>query len=86
MMLGLRAAGADVLEFNTDERPEALETDGIPYDRGTSGPVWLKWEVLRPVIEAFDPELIICNAGGLELPAGAGRRDHVESACWSVSR
>jgi len=67
MMLGLRAAGAEVFEFNTDERPEALETDGIPYDRGTSGPVWLKWEVLWPVIETFQPELIVCNAGGLSF-------------------
>jgi len=67
MMLGLRAAGADVYEFNTDERPGALETGDIPYDRGTSGPVWLNWEVLRPVIEAFDPELIVCNAGGLSF-------------------
>jgi glycosyltransferase involved in cell wall biosynthesis len=67
MMLGLRAAGAEVFEFNTDERPEALETGGIPYDRGTSGPVWVKWEVLRPVIEAFQPELIVCNAGGLSF-------------------
>ena len=67
MMLGLRAAGADVFEFNTDERAEAIETDGIPYDRGTSGPVWLKWEVLGPVIEDFQPDLIICNAGGLSF-------------------
>jgi glycosyltransferase involved in cell wall biosynthesis len=67
MMLGLRAAGADVFEFNTDERPNAIETDGIPYDRGTSGPVWLKWEVLGPVIETFQPELIVCNAGGLSF-------------------
>lgn len=74
MMLGLRAAGADVFEFNTDERAEALETDGIPYDRGTSGPVWLKWEVLRPVIETFQPELIVCNAGGLSFrPEHAAR-------------
>lgn len=67
MMLGLRAAGAEVLEFNTDERPEALDPGGIPYDRGTNGPVWLKWEVIGPEIEAFHPELIICNAGGLSF-------------------
>ena len=67
MMLGLRAAGAEVFEFNTDQRLEALETDGIAYDRGTSGPVWLKWEALRPVIETFQPELIVCNAGGLSF-------------------
>ncbi len=74
MMLGLRAAGAEVFEFNTDERPEALDTDGIPYDRGTSGPVWLKWEVLRPVVETFQPELIVCNAGGLSFrPEQAAR-------------
>ena len=28
MMLGLRAAGAEVYEFNTDLNPEALECDG----------------------------------------------------------
>ena len=67
MMLGLRAAGADVLEFNTDERRDALETDGTPYDRGTSGPVWLKWDALRPVIDQFRPDLIVCNAGGLSF-------------------
>lgn len=67
MMLGLRSAGAEVFEFNTDEHQDALETDGLPYDRGTAGPVWLKWDVLRPVIEEFQPELIVCNAGGLSF-------------------
>ncbi len=67
MMLGLRSAGADVFEFNTDERRAALETDGVPYDRGTSGPVWLKWETLGPLIEQFRPQMVVCNAGGLSF-------------------
>jgi spore maturation protein CgeB len=67
MMLGLRAAGAEVYEYNTDLNPDALDCDGRPYDRGTFGPVWLRWEALRPAIEAFDPELIVCNAGGLSF-------------------
>ena len=67
MMLGLRAAGAEVYEFNTDLNPEALECDGRPYDRGTFGPVWLRWDVLRPAMEEFRPGLIVCNAGGLSF-------------------
>jgi hypothetical protein len=65
MLLGLRAAGADVLEYSTDEHREALDTDGRLYDRGTTGPVWLRWEALQRPLEAFDPDLVVCNAGGL---------------------
>ncbi len=67
MMLGLRAAGADVLEYSTDSHPEALDSAGRPYDRGTFGPVWLRAEHLRAPIERFDPHLVICNAGGLSF-------------------
>src|SRR5512143_449224 len=74
MMLGLRAAGDELLEYSTDEHPEALDTDGRPYDRGTFGPVWLKPEHIEPVIGRFDPHLIVCNAGGLSFrPADASR-------------
>ncbi|MCP4655085.1 MAG: glycosyltransferase [bacterium] len=65
MMLGLRRTGVTVYEFNTDEHPEALVAEGRELDRGFGGPVWLRWEVLGPKIEAFAPHLIICNAGGL---------------------
>lgn len=65
MMLGLRAAGAEVHEFSTDEHREALDTEGREYDRGTTGPVWLRWDRLREPLERFDPHLVICNAGGL---------------------
>ncbi len=72
MMLGLRAAGVDVLELSTDEHREALDTEGRPYDRGTTGPVWLRWEHLAGPIDAFRPQLVICNAGGLAFrPARA---------------
>jgi spore maturation protein CgeB len=67
MMLGLRAAGADVLEFSTDEHPEALDTEDRPYDRGSTGPVWLRWECLRPHVEQNRFHLIVCNAGGLSF-------------------
>lgn len=65
MMLGLQQAGAQVYEYSTDEHREALDTDGRRYDRGTTGPVWLRQEIVGPVLEAFDPHLVICNAGGL---------------------
>lgn len=65
MMLGLRAAGAEVLEVNTDERPELLDTEGKPYVRGTSCPVWLRVEQLEPELNQLLPNLIVCNAGGL---------------------
>ena len=73
MMLGLRAAGAEVLEYSTDDYPEALDTEGRPYDRGTTGPVWLRWESLREPIARFDPHLVICNAGGLSFRPEAAR-------------
>lgn len=73
MMLGLRSAGAQVYEFNTDLNADALDTEGREYDRGRFGPVWLRWEKLRPIVEEFRPELIVCNAGGLSFrPAQAG--------------
>lgn len=76
MMLGLRQAGLTVLEVDTDQHLEILDTDGRPYDRGTSGPVWLNLEGLRRKadLESFAPHLIICNAGGLSFrPRDAAR-------------
>jgi glycosyltransferase involved in cell wall biosynthesis len=73
-MLGLRAAGADVLEYSTDDQREALDTEGLPYDRGTSGPVWLRFEHLRAPIEEHAPHLVICNAGGLSFRPEDARR------------
>jgi len=74
MMLGLRSTGAVVYEYNTDEHPEALDCEGRVYDRGTTGPVWLRWEILRDEIEAFSPNMIVCNAGGLSFrPETASR-------------
>src|ERR1700710_2082723 len=73
MMLGLRAAGAEVCEYNTDEHREALDTEGRPYDRGTTGPVWLRGERLREPLARFAPDLIVCNAGGLAFRPGDAR-------------
>jgi glycosyltransferase involved in cell wall biosynthesis len=80
MMLGLRGAGAEVLEYCTDDHPEALDTEGRPYDRGTSGPVWLRWEHLRGPLGDFRPDLVICNAGGLSFRTEDSRRLR-ERAC-----
>lgn len=65
MMRGLAATGADVLEFSTDDNRVALDTEGRWYDRGTSGPTWLREAALRDTIDRFDPHLVVCNAGGL---------------------
>lgn len=74
MMLGLRTTGASVTEYSTDDHPEALDTEGRPYDRGTYGPVWLRYEHLAGVIEQTRPHLVVCNAGGLSFrPADAAR-------------
>jgi hypothetical protein len=74
MMLGLRAAGAEVLELNTDQHPELLDTEGRPYDRGTTGPVWLRLEQLQSPLDDLRPNLIICNAGGLGFRSADARR------------
>jgi len=74
MMLGLRAAGAEVLEYSTDEHREALDTEGRLYDRGTTGPVWLRWEHLREPLERFAPHLVVCNAGGLSFRPDVARK------------
>lgn len=62
---GLRDLGVQVLEYCTDEHMDALDYGERPYDRGTFGPVYLRWEALEPVIQRQDPHLIVCCAGGL---------------------
>jgi hypothetical protein len=74
MMLGLRATGATVLELNTDERRDILDTEGRLYDRGTTGPVWIRTDRLRDVLERFRPNLIVANAGGLGFHAADADR------------
>ncbi len=80
MMLGLRAAGAEVQEVNTDERPDLLDTEGRPYRRGTTAPVWLRPEPLQDLFERFRPNLLICNAGGLGLRPVDG--DRLRDRCF----
>ena len=74
MMLGLRTAGALVVEYSTDDHPEALDTGDRPYDRGTYGPVWLRYEHLAEPIERLRPNLVVCNAGGLSFRPDDARR------------
>ncbi len=69
---GLRATGASVVEFNTDNNRDALDSEDRPYERGTNGPVWLVREKLFPRIRDVSPHVIVCNAGGLSFrPADA---------------
>lgn len=67
MLQGLRATGVNVVDFNTDKNHDAFETDGQPYDMGTTSPVWLVRAKLFPLILSFRPHIIICNAGGLSF-------------------
>lgn len=67
MLNGLKATGITTFEFNTDKNLNTLDTETRPYDRGASGPVWLKTEKLLPLILWFRPHFIICNAGGLSF-------------------
>ena len=78
MMLGLSGTGAQVFEYSTDNHPEALDTEGRTYDRGTTGPVWMRWEAIEGPLLSFRPNLVVCNAGGLsfrpEVAAALRRR------------
>ena len=74
MMIGLRAAGAQVVEYNTDEHLESLDAGSRPYDRGTSGPVWIREECLQDQFDQFDPHVVVCNAGGLSFRPEAAKK------------
>jgi hypothetical protein len=80
MMLGLRSTGADVVEYSTDDHPEALDTEGRRYDRGTYGPVWLRYAALAEPIARLRPHLVVCNAGGLSFRPDDARQVR-ERAC-----
>lgn len=67
MLAGLRATSVNVVDFNTDQNHDSLDTDGNHYDMGTTSPVWLVREKLFPHIFKFRPHVIICNAGGLSF-------------------
>jgi hypothetical protein len=64
-LCGIQDLGASVVEYCTDHHLDALDHGSRPYDRGSYGPTYLKWEALRPIVEQHDPHLIVCCAGGL---------------------
>lgn len=80
MLLGLRSLGLYVHDVNTDERPELLDTEGRHYDRGTTGPVWLRYERLAEDVARARPNLVICNSGGLGLRRRDAERLHRQGA------
>jgi len=74
MYLGLAETGAQAFELCTDDHLDELDPGERPYDRGTCGPVWVPWELLRTALDEARPHLVICNAGGLSLrPDDAAR-------------
>jgi Helicase associated domain/Glycosyl transferases group 1 len=74
MMVGLREAGASVLQVDTDRRREVLDMEGFPYRRGGDRPVWLRDEAVRQLLDDFPAHLVILNGGGLGLgPESAAR-------------
>ena len=85
MMLGLRSTGAEVVEYSTDDHREALDNEGRPYDRGTSGPVWLRYECLASVIAAVRPNLVVCNAGGLSFRPDDARRLRAQACLAGIA-
>lgn len=56
-----------VFEYSTEDHRDALDCDGRDYDYGRWGPVHLKPDHLQPVIDAHNPHLIVCCAGGLSF-------------------
>ncbi|GGM32319.1 hypothetical protein GCM10011351_18000 [Paraliobacillus quinghaiensis] len=62
MKQALENLGHTVFDFNTDDFREVIYNP----DRHTGGfgPVEIKLELLKPVLRQFEPQIIICNAGG----------------------
>lgn len=58
---------AEVELFNTDENRRALDTKGRRYDYGTTGPVYIKYNKVKRIIKKFQPDIILCVAGGLSF-------------------
>ena len=61
----LQDLGADVVEYCTDQHRDMLDFGTRPYDCGSYGPVYVKWEGIRSIMEQHQPHLVVCCAGGL---------------------
>ncbi|WP_197046703.1 polysaccharide pyruvyl transferase family protein [Oceanobacillus salinisoli] len=62
MKHALENLGHTVFDFNTDDFREVIHNpDG---HTGGFGPIEIKLEYIKPVLEQFDPQIILCNAGG----------------------
>jgi spore maturation protein CgeB len=68
MLHSLEDLGPQVREYSTEEHRDALDCGDRAYDYGRWGPVYLKPDHLRTVIDEHDPHLIVCCAGGLTFP------------------
>lgn len=62
MLQALINLGHTVFDFNTDDFREVIYNPD--KHTGGFGPVEIKLEKIKPILEQFQPQIIICNAGG----------------------
>jgi polysaccharide pyruvyl transferase CsaB len=67
----LRNLGHHVLDLDTARHADLV--DNPDRVKAGFGPIYLRSELLAPIIERFSPQVIVCCAGGLTL-----REDHAE--------
>jgi polysaccharide pyruvyl transferase CsaB len=62
MVSALKNLGHTVFDFNTDDFKEVIHNP----DRHTGGfgPIEIKLDYIKPILKQFNPQIIICNAGG----------------------
>ncbi|WP_226670838.1 polysaccharide pyruvyl transferase family protein [Metabacillus litoralis] len=62
MKQALENLGHTVFDFNTDDFPVVIHNP----DRHTGGfgPIEIKLDLIKPLLKQFDPQIIVCNAGG----------------------
>ncbi|WP_404449354.1 glycosyltransferase [Sutcliffiella horikoshii] len=61
--LGLEEHGHELLEINLSQRPSLIYNPHKNF--GGHGPVYVKWELIKEEIIAFEPDVILFCAGGL---------------------
>ncbi|HEY2636533.1 MAG TPA: polysaccharide pyruvyl transferase family protein, partial [Solirubrobacteraceae bacterium] len=64
----LRNLGHTVLHVDTKRTRETLALGHVDFSsgaRGGYGPVFVRLAAIEPLLERFDPQIIVCDAGGL---------------------
>lgn len=60
---GLEKLGHDVLDLDTRRHSQLVINNNNL--QGGHGPIYINYDAIKSIIEQFDPQIIICNAGGL---------------------